>query len=154
MKASRSLISGVVLSFGMIRTDGYSMMQPPTAKTETNSRRSFLAVVPTVMAASAAPALALDIDSFMQKELDNETCDDRTSKKCKPKLTEDEALCRFGQPSKRTGEACLRAKMSTKRPNGVDAFGSVDRGDFVKCKPNYVDDPERPGMLVNVWKCE
>ena len=90
----------------------------------------------------------------MQKELDNETCDDRTSKKCKPKLSEDEALCRFGQPSKRTGEACLRAKMSTKRPNGVDAFGSVDRGDFVKCKPNYVDDPERKGMLKNVWKCE
>jgi hypothetical protein len=107
-----------------------------------------------MIVSSAAPAFALDIDSFVQKELDNETCNDKTNKKCKAKLSEDEALCRFGQPSTQTGEACVRASMSTKRPSGVDAFGSVDRGNFVKCKPNYVDDPERPGMLVNVWKCE
>jgi hypothetical protein len=92
----------------------------------------------------------------VQKELDDTStsCNETYDKKCKPKLTEDEALCRFGQPSKKTGEACVRAGLSTKRPSGVDAFGSVDRGTFVKCKPNYVEDPKNPGFLINQWQCQ
>jgi len=72
------------------------------------------------MVSSASPSVALDIDSFMARELEMD-------KKVEPKLTEDEALCRFGSPSKGTGNACLRAGLSTKRPTGVDAFGEVDR---------------------------
>jgi len=107
------------------------------------------------MTTVAPPAVSgLDIDRFVEKELDTNTCNETTDKKCRPKMSEDEALCRFGQPSRRTGEACLRASLPTKRPSGVDAFGSIDRGNFVKCKPNYVEDPKNPGFLVNQWKCE
>jgi hypothetical protein len=128
------------------------------------SRRSAF-LIPTTAAiitmitssSSTLPAAeALDIDSFIQKELDDTstTCNEKTDKKCKPKLSTDEALCRFGQPSKSTGDACLRAGLSTKRPSGVDAYGSIDRGNFVKCKPNYVEDPQNPGFLINRWICQ
>jgi hypothetical protein len=98
--------------------------------------------------------MALDIDSFVQKELDANSCNEKTDKKCMPKLTKDEALCRFGQPSPETGNACVRAGMATTRLTGVDAFGGVDRGNFVKCKPNYVEDPKHPGFLINQWICQ
>ncbi len=99
------------------------------------------------------PSYALDMDAFIQKELSNDSCDDRVSKKCQPKLTDDEALCRFGQPSQATGEACLRAKMSTKRSTGVDAFGKVDRGEYLRCKAKYVDD-KQTNKLVKEWDCK
>lgn len=124
------------------------------------SRRLVVSLAPAIMLANTfavvhpPQASALDIDSFIQNELKTDACNDKTSKKCKPKLSEDEALCRFGQPSPKTGEACLRAGLPTKKPSGVDAFGKVDRGDFVRCKPNYVEDPKNPGFLVNVWKCD
>lgn len=124
------------------------------------SRRLVVSLAPAIIMAAtlavvdAPQASALDIDSFIQNELKSDACDDKTSKKCKPKLSEDEAMCRFGQPSPKTGEACLRAGLPTKRPSGVDAFGKVDRGDFVRCKANYVEDPKNPGFLVNVWKCD
>ncbi|KAG7350484.1 hypothetical protein IV203_009844 [Nitzschia inconspicua] len=107
-------------------------------------------VITSNTAAKNSNALALDIDSFIQTELNEDTCNEKKSKKCKPNLTEDEALCRFGQPSQKTGEACLRAGMSTQRPTGVDAFGKVDRGNFVRCKPNYVEDPKNPGFLTSL----
>jgi hypothetical protein len=72
-----------------------------------------------MMVSSSSRADALDYDSFMNKELNNEAE--------KPKMSEDEALCRFGSPSQKTGNACLQAGLSTKRPTGVDAFGTVDR---------------------------
>ena len=99
------------------------------------------------------PSVALDMDAFARKELAEEPCNDRVSKKCKPQLSEDEALCRFGQPSPKTGEACLRAGMSTKRPTGVDAFGNLDRGEYIRCKPKYVDDP-KTNKLVKTWDCQ
>eukprot|EP00535_Pseudo-nitzschia_heimii_P005095 CAMPEP_0197192800 /NCGR_PEP_ID=MMETSP1423-20130617/25758_1 /TAXON_ID=476441 /ORGANISM="Pseudo-nitzschia heimii, Strain UNC1101" /LENGTH=158 /DNA_ID=CAMNT_0042645771 /DNA_START=77 /DNA_END=550 /DNA_ORIENTATION=- len=113
-----------------------------------STRRSAIFTFPMLalmagVAASPSPSAALDVDSFIAKELD--------SKKVTAKMSDDEALCKFGSPAKATGEACLRAGLSTKRPTGVDAFGTVDRGDFVKCKPKYVDDPKNQGMLVNVW---
>ena len=128
------------------------------------ARRNFLCELParvTFIGASLAgvsigmslPSAALDMDAFARKELADEVCDDRVSKKCKPQLSEDEALCRFGQPSPKTGEACLRAGMSTKRPTGVDAFGTLDRGEFIRCKPKYVDDP-KTNKLVKTWDCQ
>jgi hypothetical protein len=100
-------------------------------------------------------ASALDIDAFMNNEL-SKPCDPSRDKKCAPKLSEDEALCRFGQPSPATGQACVRAGLSSKRPGGVDAFGKIDRGGFVKCKAVYErEDPNGPkGMLMKEWKCE
>lgn len=125
------------------------------------SRRSFFSQLAFGASALAVvnshitqqPALALDMDAFVQKELSNEVCDERTNKKCMPKLTDDQALCRFGQPSKETGEACLRAGMSTKRPSGVDAFGKVDRGEYTRCKAKYVDDG-KSNNLVKEWNCQ
>jgi hypothetical protein len=68
----------------------------------------------------SSPAGALDVDAFMAKELDNK-------KVVSKEMSDDEALCKFGSPSKKVGDACLRAGLSTKRPTGVDAFGNVDR---------------------------
>lgn len=104
------------------------------------SRRSFLIAAPLI--AAPAAAMALDMDAFMNKELESTTCDEKVNKKCIPKLSEDEALCRFGSPSKKTGEACIRAGMSTsnKVAGGVDAFGNLDRGDFARCTQYYEDD--------------
>ena len=42
-------------------------------------------------------------------------------------MSDDEALCKFGSPSKKVGDACVRAGLSTKRKTGVDAYGNVDR---------------------------
>jgi hypothetical protein len=110
------------------------------------SRRSFfvapIAVSTAAMALVAVPtaAMALDMDAFINKELESTTCDEKINKKCQPKLSDDEALCRFGSPSKATGEACVRAGMPTAKAGGVDAFGKLDRGDFVRCKTIYEDD--------------
>jgi len=112
------------------------------------SRRSF--VVGGAGASTLAPVLvpffptrALDVDAFVNDQLAGETCNDRVDKKCKPKLSDDEALCRFGFPSKEVGEACQRAGLSTKRAGstqGLDASGKSDRGDYVRCKQFYANE--------------
>lgn len=115
---------------------------PASSSTTTTTRRSFFGRFSATASAAAlattlptiSAANALDMEAFASKELADSSCDDRVSKKCMPKLSDDEALCRFGSPSTKTGEACLRAGMSTSRPTGVDAFGTVDRGDYQRCK--------------------
>ena len=89
-----------------------------------STRRSTILAFPAFammagVSASPSASVALDVDSFIAKELDN--------KKVTAKMSDDEALCKFGSPARATGEACLRAGLSTKRPTGVDAFGTVDR---------------------------
>ena len=114
------------------------------------NRRNFLAaaLVLTTTAASK-PAHALDMDSFVNQEL--ATSSDANNKK----LSDDEALCKFGQPSKDRGDACVRAGMSTTlKKGGVDAYGNVDRGNFVRCKIVYVDDPDIKGFLMKTTVCE
>ena len=145
----------------------------------------------------AFPAAAL----FLASSPSNANADGKT-------MSDDEALCKFGSPSKKVGDACVRAGLSTKRKTGVDAYGNVDReliymhsvvvviavsekvfhetqnrkvknycgslssndcspfaaflsfflsflgGNFVKCKPKYVDDPNNKGQLKNVWDCQ
>lgn len=140
---------GTSSSYGL--QPGTPPTKVPTSSTsspDSTRRFTFLAVPAIALAsvASPSPSVALDMDSFIAKELD--------VKKEPPKMGDDEALCKFGAPSKKTGEACLRAGLSTKRPTGVDAFGTVDRGDFVRCKPYYVDDPNNKGQLKNVWDCK
>jgi hypothetical protein len=123
-----------------------------STRTPETSRRSFFAVPFVVIAGAPAISKALDIDAFMEKELESGTCNEKTDKRCQPKLSEDEALCRFGQPAKETGEACVRAGMSTTKPSGVDAFGKIDRGDYARCKPYYEwDEKNKP---IKKWRCQ
>lgn len=125
------------------------------------SRRLFLSTVTTdsilLTVGTQQSARALDMDAFIQKELalskNDSNCDDRVDKKCQRKMSDDEALCRFGQPSQATGEACVRAKLSTKRSSTVDAFGKVDRGEYLRCKAKYVDDG-KSNKLVKEWDCK
>ena len=91
----------------------------------------------------ASPALALDMDAFMNKQLQQDT----------PKeLTDDEKACKFAAPGQEKGEACVRAGMPTtsKGGKGVDAYGNLDRGDFVKCKISY---PMIDGQYVKTVIC-
>lgn len=111
-----------------------------------SGRRAFFKnaslVLPMVL--SIDPAIALDVDAFMNKELDTDNK--------KTKLTDDEALCKFGSPSKETGNACVRAGLSTARAKGgVDAYGNVDRGDFVRCQTSY---PMVDGKYVKTVICK
>lgn len=117
-----------------------SYQQPNSSSSKVNyhhhARRAFLTAPLVVVATAqsqqhAAAAWALDMEAFINQEL--------TKDSVKAMLSDDEALCRFGQPSQATGEACLRAGLSTKRRSGgtLDAFGTVDRGDFVRCKFEY-----------------
>lgn len=61
-------------------------------------------------------ANALDMDAFMNAELasDQKNCDPKRDPKCIPKLSEDEALCKYGQGGKARGEACARLKSQGK----------------------------------------
>lgn len=110
------------------------------ASTSSGDRRSFLGtaaaagagVASMLIAPSSPPAAALDMEAFANRELNA----DSTTKK----MSDDEALCKFGMPSRKTGDACMRAGMSAKRRDGgVDAYGNVDRGSFVRCTASYVD---------------
>ena len=147
----------VLLSQLCSLTNGYTQQKNHHQPPGTSSRRLFFQrSIPYVVAATAIlpdASNALDMDAFMQKELDSDAqnCDEKTDKRCKPKLTDDQALCRFGQPSKETGEACLRAGMPTTRNGSVDAFGKSDRGDYVRCKIFYQDDGKK---LVKTRTCE
>jgi hypothetical protein len=105
---------------------GLSLERPQVS----SGRRGFVQKIVAVAASSTftTGASALDMDAFANSQLDS-----------KKELTSDEALCKYGQPSPATGEACVRAGMSTERSKGgVDAFGTrPNRGDFVRCKFPY-----------------
>jgi len=105
------------------------------------SRRSFV-VSSSAVALISSPACALDMDSFADSALS-------TSKPSN--LSPDEALCRFGQPGPQTGDACKRANLSTKRKGAVDAYGNVDRGDYVKCQYYYEIENDQ---YVKKTKCQ
>lgn len=74
-------------------------------------------------------AKALDMDAFMNKELEADVanCDPKRDPKCKPKLSADEALCQYGQ-GRSKGEACKRAKAAggdtTQRGGGKSLGGA------------------------------
>ena len=66
-----------------------------------SGRRAFFQnasfVLPMVL--NIDPARALDVDAFMNKELD---ADNK-----KTQLSDDEALCKFGSPNQKTGDVSL-----------------------------------------------
>ena len=97
-------------------------------------RRSFLAkaiVAPVSIMVSPTLTNALDMDAFASSQLSADTP--------KKELSDDEALCKFGAPGKQRGEACQRAGIKTDKSdkNKVDAFGNIDRGDFVRCNREW-----------------
>jgi len=57
-------------------------------------------------------ANALDMDAFMNSELDKDVknCDPKRDPKCIPKLTADEGMCKYGQSGTVRSEACKRLK--------------------------------------------
>mmetsp|Transcript_20300 Transcript_20300/g.31751 ORF Transcript_20300/g.31751 Transcript_20300/m.31751 type:complete len:158 (-) Transcript_20300:8-481(-) len=62
---------------------------------------------------STQEANALDMDSFEKSLIDKDTtdCDPNSDRKCTPKLTADEALCKYGVPgSESRGAACRRVR--------------------------------------------
>mmetsp|Transcript_14415 Transcript_14415/g.23823 ORF Transcript_14415/g.23823 Transcript_14415/m.23823 type:complete len:144 (-) Transcript_14415:56-487(-) len=133
VKISLLLLASALL---VLVPSGHALQQPPS------SRRAFFAAVPVAAVAVAAPLVAgaLDMDAFMNKEL---TKSDTPAQDKYKQMSNDEGLCRYGAPSRNTGEACERAGISPKRANGLDAFGNIDRGDFVRCKTYYLDKGDR-----------
>jgi hypothetical protein len=124
--------------------------RPPTR------RRNFLdsiilstSVMTALTAASttnpSTTACALDYDSFESSIISEEK---RVSA---PKLSDDEALCRYGAPGRAMGEACDRAKVKPNLPRGVDAAGVVDRGDYLRCRYEY---PIIDGEYVKTRVCK
>jgi hypothetical protein len=95
-----------------------------------SSRRTFFQTLATGTTFIALPVSALDMDAFANSMLTQPSS----------QMSSDEALCKFGQPSPEKGGACVRAGKPTTNPSGsgVDAFGNVDRGDFVRCRFYYV----------------
>ena len=49
---------------------------------------------------------------FLQLEKDQKNCNPKTDPKCMPKMSADEALCKYGQSGNARGEACKRFRAS------------------------------------------
>ena len=98
-----------------------SAFSPPSSpkKSCNSSRREIIniftkATVGTVLLiGTAAESNALDMDSFENSLIEKDTteCDSKIDPKCKPKLTADEALCKYGVSGadERT-KACRRVR--------------------------------------------
>jgi hypothetical protein len=69
-------------------------------------------VATTATATFPAMSTALDYEAFTKSELDKDTknCNPKVDPKCAPEMTQDEALCKYGQSGNARGEACRRFK--------------------------------------------
>eukprot|EP00554_Chaetoceros_debilis_P006846 CAMPEP_0194079952 /NCGR_PEP_ID=MMETSP0149-20130528/6076_1 /TAXON_ID=122233 /ORGANISM="Chaetoceros debilis, Strain MM31A-1" /LENGTH=154 /DNA_ID=CAMNT_0038761569 /DNA_START=113 /DNA_END=577 /DNA_ORIENTATION=+ len=81
--------------------------------------------------ASSSAANALDMDAFMNAELDKDTknCDPKLDRKCAPKMNDTEALCKYGQGGKARAAACMKlresgAEVPTAPPAGKSLGGA------------------------------
>ena len=68
----------------------------------------------SVVASFPALSSALDMDAFMNSELekDKKACNPKLDPKCAPKMTQDEALCKYGQSGNARAEACKKFKQA------------------------------------------
>ena len=66
----------------------------------------------SVAAVGPKVAFGLDMDAFMNSELESDVknCDPKKDPKCIPKLSSDEALCKYGQSGNARNEACKNVK--------------------------------------------
>jgi len=96
------------------QTSGLQKMKQPTVADENvfGRRKALQHIMAVGTVALSAPAFALDMDTFMNSELQKDTtnCDPKKDRKCVPKLSADEALCKYGQSGDARGEACKRVK--------------------------------------------
>ncbi|GAX15167.1 hypothetical protein FisN_12Lh129 [Fistulifera solaris] len=86
-----------------------SPMEPPV------SRRAMFqsaGIASAALFGIASQSNALDMDAFMNAEIESSTknCNPKTDPKCIPKLTPDEALCKYGQSGNARAEACKRVR--------------------------------------------
>ncbi len=113
------------------------------------SRRKILGVmgmsgVASFLTGAPQPSAALDMDAFISKELEVD--------KSKTYLSDDVKTCKYAAPGKEKGDACVRAGISIAGKNGgVNAYGEIDRGDFVRCKTSY---PMIDGKYVKTITCQ
>ena len=95
-----------------------NLSESPSSEDEIMSRRNVMGGIASIFLSTviASNANALDMDAFMNAELasDLKNCDPKRDPKCIPKLSEDEALCKYGQGGKARGEACQRIKSQGK----------------------------------------
>ena len=88
----------------------------------------------TVLSTATAAAQALDIDSFVNSQLEKDTteCNPKLDAKCIPKLTPDEALCKYGvSGSDARLAACKRVRaagglLPTSKPGERNTAGWVN----------------------------
>jgi hypothetical protein len=77
-------------------------------------RKALQSILAGASVAAAFPSVsgALDIDAFTNAELekDQKNCNPKLDPKCAPEMTQDEALCKYGQSGNARGEACKRFK--------------------------------------------
>lgn len=94
-------------------------------------RRDLIAIITYT---AAAPAQALDMDSFVNSQLEKDTieCNPKIDPKCAPKLTADEALCKYGvSGSDARLAACKRVRdvgglLPTSKPGERNTAGWVN----------------------------
>jgi hypothetical protein len=114
-------------------TESLPVVSSAKVEEASSTRRSWIqrAAFQMTLVASTVPvpaittaAWALDMEAFAAQQLQA-----ASSTATETTMSEDEGMCRFGQPSAQKGEACVRAGLSTAplRKGGVDAFGQVDR---------------------------
>jgi len=122
------LVAGLIAFCNPDLVASYTVLDSSASRRAADSRRALLKSIGAAASAAAvalsvpSAANSLDMDAFASQQLS-------TSSKGAASLSEDEALCKFGQPSPQRGDACVRAGMPTKpsKKGGVDAFGQVDR---------------------------
>eukprot|EP00531_Pseudo-nitzschia_arenysensis_P019732 CAMPEP_0116144150 /NCGR_PEP_ID=MMETSP0329-20121206/15838_1 /TAXON_ID=697910 /ORGANISM="Pseudo-nitzschia arenysensis, Strain B593" /LENGTH=146 /DNA_ID=CAMNT_0003639533 /DNA_START=26 /DNA_END=466 /DNA_ORIENTATION=+ len=121
-------------------TSSSTMSRPASALAASNnaiddsSRRNVFKNAGAFAAALAftpvVAANALDMDAFAnaQIEADIKNCDPKRDPKCIPKLTADEALCKYGQSGTKKSEACRRVKAAggdtSQAPQGQSLGGA------------------------------
>lgn len=89
--------------------------QPMTNEDQVFGRRKALQQILCaggIAASAPKAAFGLDMDAFMNSELanDQKNCDPKRDPKCIPKLSSDEALCKYGQSGNARSEACKKVK--------------------------------------------
>lgn len=114
-----------------VRLNGFVSLPDKRSIHKNSSRRSWMQGAMLTLAGGGAmigrpsAGSAIDMDAFALQQLS----DDTNKKQISVALTDDEALCKYGQPSPKKGDACVRAGLPTTaaKKGGVDAYGQVDR---------------------------
>lgn len=96
----------------LFTSTGVEALQPSSGPVSRRGAFASILGAPVAFLAAGSAANALDMDAFVNSELEKDTksCDPSKDPKCKPKLTADEALCKYGQSGTDRGEACRRVK--------------------------------------------